>query len=74
MYFSYIDREGKSYKPFVLPQENPTFDDSYMRLYQLPELADGPLPIRGEKLARLVRSPSPRPGALPMQESPFAPA
>jgi len=66
VYFSYIDREGKSHKPFVLPQEDPTFDDSYMRLYQLPELADGPLPIRGEKLARLVRSPSPRPGALPM--------
>jgi dipeptidyl aminopeptidase/acylaminoacyl peptidase len=66
VYFSYVDRDGRTSKPFVLPQKDPTFDDSHMRLYQLPELAKGPMPIRGEKLARLIRLPQLRAGSVPM--------
>jgi hypothetical protein len=76
VYFSYIDSDGRSRKPFVLPQQDPTFDDSYMRLYQLPELARNPMPIRGEPLARLLRHPTP-PGHLPIPitgATPKAPA
>jgi len=79
VYFSYVDSDGRSYKPFVLPQQDPTFDDSYMRLYQLPELAKNPMPIRGEPLARLLRTPGParRPipvtGATPKAPSSWSP-
>ncbi len=55
VYFSYVDEEGRFHKPFILPQKDPVFYDSYMNVYSLPELATGPVPITGERLARLVR-------------------
>lgn len=54
-YFSYVDKDGRFHKPFILPQKDPAFYDSYMNIYSLPELATGPVPITGERLARLVR-------------------
>ena len=75
VYFSYLDADGRAHKPFVLPQEDPTFDDSYMRLYQLPELAKNPMPIRGEPLARLLRTPGPARHPIPVTgATPKAPA
>lgn len=55
-YFSYIDRDGRAYKPFVLPQRDPAFYDSFIRVYQLPELVSEPVPITGGRLARLIGS------------------
>jgi len=37
IYLCYIDKSGKSGKPFVLPQEDPFFYDSFMKTYSVPE-------------------------------------
>jgi len=65
-YFSYIDRQGKAHKPFVLPQQDPAFYDSWIKLYQMPELTLDPVPITGEALARAIRSGPWERSSLPM--------
>jgi len=55
-YFSYVDEAGKVYKPVLLPQKDPTFYDSCIKTYSVPELVTQPVQVTGEKLARVVRS------------------
>ncbi len=55
-YFAYVDESGKAAKPFVLPQEDPAFYDSFVDLFQLPELTRSPVAARGEAIAAAVRS------------------
>jgi dipeptidyl aminopeptidase/acylaminoacyl peptidase len=55
-YFSYVDPNGTAHKPFVLPQKDPAFYDSFIKLHQMPELVTQPIPVTGEALARLIRS------------------
>jgi hypothetical protein len=42
-YFGYVDDNGKAYKPFLLPQEDPEFYESYIKTYNLPELINEPV-------------------------------
>jgi len=65
VYISYIDENGNPHKPFLLPQKDPTFYDSFTRIYQLPELIQKPIPVRGERLARVIRGPFKVQGELP---------
>ena len=46
MDFSYIDENGESYKPFLLPQKEPAFYDSYYKSYQLLELITEPIRVK----------------------------
>ncbi len=55
-YFSYVDEEGRAHKPFLLPQKDPAFYDSLLLTYNLPELVRRPVPVRGEQVARAIRS------------------
>ena len=55
-YFAYIDETGNVYKPFILPQEDPTYYDSLMQTYSVPELITGPVTVGRNELARKVRS------------------
>ena len=57
VYFSYIDENGKAHKPFVLPQKDAAFYDSFIKLYQMPELVKSAIPVTGEGLAYLIRLP-----------------
>ena len=78
-YLSYVDREGKAYKPFLLPQKDPTYYDSCLWTYSVPELVTEPVRVKGEKLGRIVRGSqkisvilpvtkaTPKPGAVPGQ-------
>jgi len=54
-YFSYVDQTGKVYKPILLPQKDPTFYDSCLKTYSVPELVTQPVQATGEKLARVIR-------------------
>ena len=54
-YFSYVDRTGKAYKPFLLPQKDPTFYDSCLKTYNTPELVIEHVKVTKEKLGRVVR-------------------
>lgn len=44
-YFCYIDEEGKVYKPFILPQKDPYFYDTFIKSYNAPELVTGSLDL-----------------------------
>ena len=55
-YFSYIDENGRAYKPFVLPQKDAAFYDSYFKLFQIPELIKSPVTLRGGKRVGLIQS------------------
>ncbi len=43
LYFCYMDTLGNVYKAFIMPQENPTFYDTYIMNYNIPELINGPV-------------------------------
>jgi hypothetical protein len=54
-FFSYMDENGKASKPFVLPQKNPEFYNTFIKNYNIPELITGavtisPLAIRDKVL------------------------
>ncbi|MCY2990008.1 MAG: hypothetical protein NTY19_19365 [Planctomycetota bacterium] len=55
-HFCYIDREGNDHKPFVLPQQNALFYDTYLKTYNVPELVRGPVTATEEELAQLIQS------------------
>jgi len=44
-YFCYIDSAGKAYKPFVLPQRDPSLYDNTLKSFNIPELSKGPVPF-----------------------------
>ena len=54
-YISYVDRQGKAYKPLLLPQKDPTYYDSCLWTYSVPELVREPVRITKETLGRVVR-------------------
>ena len=53
-FFSYVDQTGKVYKPFVMPQKDPTFYDSLVRVYNMPELITTKVPIKTKYLTKAV--------------------
>jgi len=56
IYISHVDPNGVVSRPLLLPQKDPTFYDSCLNTYSVPELVVEPVPITGEKLARAVRT------------------
>lgn len=40
-YFCYFDKNGKASKPFVMPQKDPEFYNSFLKNYNIPELITG---------------------------------
>jgi hypothetical protein len=56
-YFSYVDKDGKVYKPFIMPQKDPAFYDSFLKTYSVPELITGPFRISHNELGRAARAP-----------------
>jgi hypothetical protein len=55
-YFCYLDASGREHKPFVLPQKDPAFYDTWLKTYNVPELVTGPVTATQEELARAVLS------------------
>ncbi len=55
-YFSYVDHTGTVHKPFVLPQKDPTYYDSLLETYSVPELVKGSIKVSQSSLARAARS------------------
>ena len=54
-YLSYVDESGRAYKPLLLPQKDPTYYDSCLWTYSVPELVADPVPVTKEKLGRVIR-------------------
>jgi len=55
IYFSYVDETGHAHKPFLLPQEDPAYDDRLIKTYSVPELAPVPAPAHSRTLGRAIR-------------------
>jgi hypothetical protein len=58
LFISYVDENGETRKPFVLPQKAPSFYESCCRLYSVPELITGPVTVQREALAQAVYGPA----------------
>ena len=69
-YFCYIDSEGKEHKPFILPQKNPTFYDSYLKTYNVPELVTGAVAVPPDELQRVIECEEVVPGKSVSSELP----
>ena len=55
-YISFVDNTGKARKPFILPQYDPCFYDSFLKTVSVPELITGPVPVTSKTLAGVARS------------------
>jgi hypothetical protein len=55
-YFSYVDQAGEAHKPFLLPQADPTFYDSFIKTYNVPQFITGPVRVTQRQLAKAAHS------------------
>ncbi|MCD6392604.1 MAG: PD40 domain-containing protein, partial [Planctomycetes bacterium] len=55
LFITYIDATGAARKPFILPQKDPAFYDSFLKLYNVPELITGPVKVSTGALIKAVR-------------------
>jgi Tol biopolymer transport system component len=51
-YFSHVDSTGTVSKPFVLPQEDPSFYDTLFEIFNVPEFTTGPVQVSPQVLAQ----------------------
>ena len=56
-HFSYVDEHGEFHKPFVLPQEDPTFYGFCLNTFNVPELMQGPVTVEERDLVRAIVQP-----------------
>ncbi len=56
-YLSFVDETGRAHKPFLLPQRDPEFYESFLATVSVPELITGPVPVGSETLSSAARSP-----------------
>ncbi len=57
-YFSHVDASGHAAKPFLLPQEDPGFYESNIRMNNLPELVKERVPLTARQVAAAIHDPS----------------
>jgi len=55
---SYVDKDGKAHKSFMLPQKSAAFYDSLLDTFNTPEFSTGPIEISKRELGRVIRSTS----------------
>ncbi len=74
-YFTHINENGKASKPFILPQKNPTYYDSLLQTYSVPELITQPVAISPRRFIKVARSGSRDAAGLPVTgATPIAPS
>lgn len=56
LYMTYIDKEGKAHKAFLLPQDNPIkYYSEQMEAYNLPEFVKGKVEMNQHEVANLMK-------------------
>lgn len=53
-YYTYVNKDGKCSKPFVLPQEYPTFYDNCLKSFNAPEQGKGKLKFESKDVKQLL--------------------
>jgi len=66
IYLAYMKEDGTVCKPILLPQRDPTYYDSCLWTYSVPELITKPVRITKEELGRVVRSSQKIPVDIPV--------
>ncbi len=66
IYIAYVDKNGKVHKPIRLPQKDPTYYESCLWTYSVPELITVSVRVTREKLGRVVRSSQKIPIQMPI--------
>lgn len=59
-FFSYVDAQGNFHKPFLLPQADPEFYESFLKNFNVPELLSGSVSVSERTLAETINCPSRR--------------
>ncbi|MBQ7422084.1 MAG: PD40 domain-containing protein [Prevotella sp.] len=54
-YFSYVDRQGRACKPFVLPQKDPEKYENTLKSFNVPEFSRGPVPFTAVDVADAMK-------------------
>ncbi len=54
-FIAHFDGKGHFSKPFELPQDNPQFHRQFMRSYNIPEFLAGPVTIRPQEFAAIIK-------------------
>lgn len=54
-YIAYIDKNGKSYKPFEMPQKDPNFYTFFLRSYNRPEFTIEPVKQSAKEFAAIAK-------------------
>ena len=57
-YFCYVDRRGKAHKPFLLPQQSPSFYDDCLKSFNIPELSRGSVPYDAVDIEEVMKLPA----------------
>ena len=55
-YISYIDENGNSYKPFILPQEDPEFYQRFLKSFNIPEFSTVEIDLKPGEIRRLAKT------------------
>ena len=66
---THVDPAARFSKPLLLPQEDPTYYDTCLDNFNVPELVRGPVQISEEELARAVNTPGNRTGPTGRESS-----
>jgi hypothetical protein len=56
IYFAYFDSNGKAHKPFLLPQKDPEFYNTFLKTYNVPELITSAVNLNPRNLSEIARS------------------
>ena len=54
IYFSHFDENGNISKPFLMPQKDPSTNNTFFKNYNVPELIKGPVKVSAQELARVA--------------------
>jgi len=54
LYFSFVDEHGRVHKPVLLPQQDPTFYDRFLKTYNAPELTPAPVPATERAIVQAI--------------------
>ncbi len=53
-YFSHMDESGRASKPFILPQEDPAFYETFLKTYNVPEMVSGRIDVDPREWAKVA--------------------
>lgn len=57
-YIAYVDGDGRVHKPFILPQRDPAFYESCLKVFNVPELSNHPAPLSSQTFTKAMNDPS----------------